>query len=113
MNRYKLSKAGIDANEGIRRFNNDKNMYEKFLKTFPENTLYHKLIEDLENKNVSDAFQSAHALKGLSGNLSLVQLYKDMIPLVEELRSGSLEKADSYLPSIKVSYDKIIKALEE
>lgn len=113
MNRYKLTKAGIDANEGIRRFNNNKEMYEKFLMNFPKDEHYNQMIQAIEEKNVEAAFQAAHALKGVSGNLSLIKLHQDIIPLVEELRNGSMEHTDEYLAPVKESYRIVTEALKE
>ncbi len=113
MNRYLLSKAGIDVNEGMRRFNNNKDIYEKFLLTFPEDEHYKLMVEAIEKANVEDAFQAAHALKGVSGTLSLVTLHAELIPLVEELRSHSLEKTPELLPPVKESYEIVVEALNK
>ncbi|MDD3369622.1 MAG: Hpt domain-containing protein [Lachnospiraceae bacterium] len=113
MNRYKLTKAGIDVNEGIRRFNNNKEMYEKFLMTFPQDPLYARLDKAIKDQDVKEAFQAAHALKGVSGNLSLIELHQQLIPLVEELRNDSLEKAPELFVSVSESYTKVIAELNE
>ena len=113
MNKYKLSKAGIDANEGIRRFNNNREVFENFLETFPESGLYEKMIKAIDDRNVKDAFQAAHALKGVSGNLSLVKLHADLIPLVEELRAESFEKVSVLIIPVEESYKKVIEILKE
>ena len=34
MNRYKLTKAGVDVNEGLKRLDNDKDFYEELLEKF-------------------------------------------------------------------------------
>ena len=48
MNRYILTKAGIDVNEGIHRFNGNKELYEKFLTSFPEDIHYEQMLEAIE-----------------------------------------------------------------
>lgn len=113
MNKYKLSKAGVDANEGIRRFNNNREVFESFLKTFPESGLYEKMVDCIKEKNVEEAFRQAHSLKGVSGNLSLVKLHADLIPLVEELKAGSLEKAPELLSPVTESYNKVVEMIKE
>ena len=113
MNRYKLSKAGINANEGIQRFNGKKELYEKLLYEFPEDPHFGSLEEAVKNQNAEDGFQAAHALKSLTGNLSLNQLHEDIVPLVEELRAGRLEKTEELFKPVKADYDLIIEALKE
>ena len=108
MNRYILTKAGIDVNEGIHRFNGNKELYEKFLTSFPEDIHYEQMLEAIEQKDVDAAFQGAHALKGITGTVSLAKLHSLLIPLVEELRAGSMEKVPELLPPVKEAYDENI-----
>ena len=56
MNRYKLVKAGIDVNQGIRRFNEDKALYERFLSTFPEDMHYMAMIDAIDKKDIKGLF---------------------------------------------------------
>lgn len=111
MNRYKLSKAGVSANEGIKRFSGNTEKYEELLCQFPEDTHYKAMCSAIENGNAEAAFNAAHALKGMAGNLSMNRLYEDICPLVEVLRSGSLLKADELLKAIQEDYYEIIMAL--
>ena len=112
MNRYRLSKAGINANEGIQRFNGKKEIYEKFLMEFPEDPHFGELVKSLEAADASAAFQAAHAMKSLTGNLSLNQMHKDLIPLVEVLRAGSLEDAAELIGPVKADYELVVQAIK-
>lgn len=113
MNRYILTKAGIDVNEGIHRFNGNKELYEKFLTSFPEDIHYEQMLEAIEQKDVDAAFQGAHALKGITGTVSLAKLHSLLIPLVEELRAGSMEKVPELLPPVKEAYDEAVQVIKE
>lgn len=113
MNRYILTKAGIDVNEGIHRFNGNKELYEKFLMSFPEDAHYGQMLQEIEKGDAEAAFQAAHALKGITGTVSLVQLHGVLIPLVEELRAGSLEKVPELLPPVQEAYNKAVDVLKE
>lgn len=106
MNRYKLSKAGIDVNEGAKRFRDNLVIYQKFLFTFPEDENYGKMMEAIEQKDAKSAFAYAHALKGVTGNLSINDLYHSLLPMVEELRAGSMDKIEEFLPEIRENYDR-------
>ncbi|MDD3336088.1 MAG: Hpt domain-containing protein [Eubacteriales bacterium] len=112
MNRYKLFKAGIDTNEGIKRFNGKTELYEKYLMKFPEDPHFTLMCEAIENGDVKAAFAASHALKGVAGNLSMNSLYQDIIPLVEELRADSLAKAEELLVPVERDYQAVLEALK-
>lgn len=113
MNRYKLYKAGIDTNEGINRFGGKSEAYEKYLYAFSTDENYQILCEAMRSKDVEAAFAAAHALKGVAGNLSLVKLRRDIEPLVEMLRRGSLENTEEQMESVTEDYNAVITALCE
>lgn len=111
MNRYTLSKAGISAREGIARYNGNAAAYEEILKKFPTDPNFAGMCEAIEQRNVQTAFEFAHALKGVVGNLSMNRLFDDLFPLVEELRSGRLEKAAELLGAVKQDYEEAVAAI--
>lgn len=113
MNRYKLTQAGVNPRDGIERFSGNKDLFEKYLNAFPQDPNFEKLKEGLKSKNIESAFQAAHALKGVSGNLSLEELFERIVPLVEELRAGSMEHADELMVPIEESYQKVVEALQD
>ena len=111
MNRYRLSKAGISVKEGIERFNDNLEVYEKCLYEFPEDDHYNQLLTALEEDDAQSAFAAAHALKGVAGNLSLTRLYADIVPLVEVLRAGTVNGADALFEPVTIDYKEVIEAL--
>ncbi|MDD2648912.1 MAG: Hpt domain-containing protein [Eubacteriales bacterium] len=111
MNRYKLSKAGINVSEGITRFGGNAEKYEQFLMKFKSDINFSLMCEAIAKGDAAAAFSSAHALKGIVGNLSLGRLYDDLFPLVELLRRGSLENAGELLASVTKDYEDVIAAL--
>lgn len=113
MNRYKLYKAGIDTNDGIKRFSGKSDVYERYLYEFPKDSNYATLCGALRAKDVKAAFAAAHALCGIAGNLSLAQLHTDIRPLVEELRGGSLENAEEMMKLVTADYQAVLSALSE
>ena len=111
MNKELLTQAGIDVNDGIRRFNDKEDLYERFLFTFPKDVNYDIMSEAISTGDAEQAFQAANALKGITGNLSLNQLYNHIIPLVDSLKKRRMEKVNELLEVVSVDYDKVIKAL--
>ena len=111
MNRYKLIKAGVDANEALEKFSFDPSFYEKMLMKFKEDDVFEKMCKAVEAHDVVNGFSYAHSLKGEVGNLSMTRLYKSVCLLVEELRAGRTDKLDEYLEVVKADYAAVIEAL--
>ncbi|MDD3194045.1 MAG: Hpt domain-containing protein [Oscillospiraceae bacterium] len=112
MNMFKLSKAGINVNEGLKRFSGNAQLYERFLDKFPLDPNYAAMGESVKAKDARAAFAAAHALKGVAGNLSMTRLYTDLVPLVEVFRKGSLDTGGLWEP-VSHDYEEIIQALQE
>lgn len=113
MNQKKMLMAGIDTCDGIQRFGGNKQLYEKFLYGFLSDPNYSIMLNAINKCDTSSAFQAAHALKGIAGNLSLIELYKNIVPLVELLRNNSTENVNFVLDPVKNSYKAIFDALSE
>ncbi|MDE6314701.1 MAG: Hpt domain-containing protein [Lachnospiraceae bacterium] len=111
--KQQLVDLGINVDEMLERFMGNSQMIEKFLKKFLQESHYQKLQEALAQEDVTGAFEEAHALKGVCGNLSLVNLYKCISQQVEYLRCGELEQAKEMMPEVEAEYKKIINGLSE
>lgn len=90
-----LEAYGIDIKGAMERFMNNEEMFRSFLKKLPEENVYPLLMEALKEEDVERAFQLAHQLKGILGNLSLVELYDKIFDMVEDLRKNNLPSAES------------------
>ena len=86
-----LTEAGINVDTALKRFLDDEEMYFEFLNSFVEDTLMSRLKQAVQNGSVDDAFEAAHALKGLCANLSIDSMSKMIVPMVEILRDRSME----------------------
>ncbi len=107
-----LAEAGINVEEGIKRFCGNADIYERLLYKFPNERQFFDLIDAIEEGNVKEAFQAAHALKGVCGNLSIQKMYEDLVPIVEILRAGSMDGVEELCGILKVSYSEVIKVLQ-
>ena len=67
-----LQKFGVDTKEGLTRCMNNEAFYFKMLKMGLNNDQFEKLEKSLAANNVEEAFEAAHALKGVLGNLALM-----------------------------------------
>ena len=86
-----LGILGVDKEVTMERFMQNEDLYFKCLKKFLDDDNYRKYKEAYAGRNVKDAFEALHSLKGVTGNLGLDNMYNIVRPMVEILRTGSLE----------------------
>ena len=92
MDKERLIVAGIDYDDGVRRFAGRADLYEKFLVKIVGRDDLDKLKVMLEQKDYHQAFILTHTMKGEAGNLSMRRLYAVICEIVEELRNGEPKK---------------------
>ena len=88
-----LKEKGVNVDKALERMKGNKEAYKKFLKEFFEDPDFELLQESVEAGNAKEAFDYAHGLKGMAGNLGLDHVHGKISILVEILRQGSLEGA--------------------
>lgn len=87
----KLAGLGADVKDGLNRFMENESLYVRCLQKFPPQAEQCTLRGDLERKDYAAAVQSAHTMKGLTGNLSITPLYTRYAEIVARLRAGETE----------------------
>ena len=113
MDKFKLIEAGINYDDGLRRFVNKTAMYENYLMKFLKDTHYQDMLTAIENGNVKSAFETAHALKGVVGTLGMDSLFQNMVPLVNLFRAGGMEGCEALLRPVKQEYERVVEVLEQ
>lgn len=108
-----LQDVGVDISGSLRRFVDDKKLYEKFLRRFPGNEYMEKLKNEIAVKDYDSALKSAHALKGLSANLGLDPMTEIANEMVRAFREGDNEKAVSLIFKLEEIYMKIVAIIKE
>lgn len=103
--------AGIDIDSGVERFMGNEALYEKFLHRFADDKSYFELTDALSKGDCEAAFNAAHTLKGVSGNLSLITLQKLVCEQVECLRIGNLDAAVLFMEKISEAYNDIMRII--
>ena len=112
MTRRRLAAAGVDTEDALRRFLGNEALLLKFLARFGQDETFSRLCEALARQDGKAAFEAAHTLKGVCGNLSLRELFRQVSALVEELRAGRIEEAAALLPAAEREYHRATAALE-
>lgn len=109
--RQYLLEAGIDVEDALERFMGNETLMVKFLLRFPEDENFLRLKRALAAGDAGAAFTAAHTLKGVAGNLSMEKLFRQVDPLVEDLRSEHLAAATGRMPALEESYARVLEAL--
>lgn len=98
-----LKENGVNVDKALERMKGNRGAYKSFLKEFFEDPDFEALQESIEAQDAKDAFDYAHGLKGMAGNLGLDNVHSKISVLVEILRQGSLEGAsEAYTEVMKV-----------
>lgn len=82
-----LKAFGANTEEGLARCMGNEALYLRLVATIPAEKNFDRLKSSIENNNLDEAFEAAHALKGALGNLALTPLYKKAASLTELLRN--------------------------
>ncbi len=82
-----LKDFGADTDEGMGRCFGNKDFYLKLVRIVPGEANFDKLADAVRADDLDAAFEHAHALKGVLGNLSLTPIYKPVCDMTELLRA--------------------------
>ena len=108
-----LSALGADTEDALSRFMGNSALYERMLKKFP------KVVEDApvftyaQSEDYDTATSNAHALKGVTGNLSLTPLYTKYTKIVDLYREGDNEQANALLNETLEVQQKFLDVIEK
>lgn len=108
-----LDTIGIDKNKTLKRFSENREMLKYFVKQFPQDKTIAQLKKAFPEKNWETIEDTAHTLKGISGNLGFESLYKLCTSLVDEIRSKNYSKAELLYPAVISSCDKIVEIIKQ
>ncbi len=114
MDKDRLIAQGIDYEEGLNRFCGNAELYETFLKKFPKDETFRQLKDAMQQEDYKEAFNAAHTINGVAGNLSLSCFYHKVVPFVDLLRNGSnIPKAKETFPEIEHEYQILVDFLNQ
>ena len=104
-----LEDYGADTGSGLKRCMNNEDFYLRLVKMAAQDPNFAKLDEALAACDWKSAFEAAHALKGILGNLDLTPIFDPMSKLTEALRP--LEECE-YKDLLNEIHDKLSKLKE-
>ncbi|MDR0555365.1 MAG: Hpt domain-containing protein [Treponema sp.] len=108
-------KVYIDWNDGIKRVMNNTALYTKLLNKFKASAGVNagNLSTALDAGDYEKAQTEAHTLKGIAGNLSLTELYKQALEVETQIKTrsvdpGAFESLNACFTETIASIDKAI-----
>ena len=81
-----LRNAGADVESGLSRCLGNEALYIMLVNMGLGDKKFEELGRALSEKNLDQAFEFCHALKGVIGNLSITPLYEALSKMTEKLR---------------------------
>lgn len=108
-----LRELGVNIEEALDRFMGNGALYEKMLNKLTAAVKDVQVLPCFEAGDHDAALENAHALKGVTGNLSVTPLYKGYTEIVDELRAGNPDKARKILDDLLPVQEKIIACIEK
>lgn len=103
----KLREFGADVEEGLKRCMNNESFYLMLVGKALEDNRLGQLEQQLSEKNLDGAFESAHTLKGVYANLSLTPLSKPVNEMTELLRNRVDADYSSLFDETKRQFEKL------
>ena len=103
-----LKQYGADVETGLARCINNEAFYLKMVKmALADLSGKNQLEKAMAEGDVKSAFEAAHSLKGVYGNLSLTPLFVPVSELTEILRAGSMAGVEPLLEAYLDAFQKL------
>ncbi|MCR5708221.1 MAG: Hpt domain-containing protein [Ruminococcus sp.] len=103
----KLRDFGADVDEGIARCMGKEEFYLMLVRKAVKDNRLETLELQLADRDLASAFETAHALKGMTANLSLTPLTKPVSEMTELLRSRTDTDYSQMLAEAKYQLEKL------
>lgn len=107
-----LKEYGADVDQGLRRCMNNEGFYLRLVGMALNDKNFDSLRAALNDGNLDRAFDAAHTLKGVLGNLALTPIYDDVYRLTELLRSRTDIDYSDHLAAIEAKRAELMKLAE-
>ncbi len=103
-----LREFGADIDEGLTRCMNNEQFYLRMVSMGLADERFETLGTALAEKNMDAAFEMAHALKGVLGNLALTPIYEPVSEMTELLRTKTDADYLSMYQEMKAQREKLL-----
>ncbi|MCI9463465.1 MAG: Hpt domain-containing protein [Lachnospiraceae bacterium] len=108
-----LKALDVDVDGGLKRINGNEKLYTKLLGSFVKSINTYHVETDFDGNDYEDVIEKTHAIKGVSGNLSITPVYESYTKIVDLLRTGKPEEARAILEQILPVQAQIVECIEK
>jgi HPt (histidine-containing phosphotransfer) domain-containing protein len=98
---------GADVDTGLSRCMNNEDFYLRMVDRAKGEEGFATLPAAIAEGRLHDAFEAAHSLKGVLGNLALTPLFAPVSEITELLRSETDTDYSALLPQIAHEHDRL------
>ncbi len=102
-----LRDYGADTETGMKRCMGNEALYIRLVGSISSDPGFDKIEEAIKAGDLDAAFETAHALKGVLGNLSLTPLYDKASEITELLRERKEMDYGPMLDALKASREEL------
>lgn len=103
---------GANYEVTMNRFLQNEAMYLRLLNKLPADPNIQRLEKALGRGDLPDAFEAAHTLKGVAGNLGLTPLLDAVSAIVEPLRAGKVLDYTKLFLAVRQEFGRVEALLE-
>lgn len=108
-----LKRYGANTDVAVSRLMGNEDFYLRLIPKVFDDRSFDLLYESIDNRDLTKAFEAAHSLKGVLGNLELTPLLKPVIEITELLRSKQDADYSGYIDEIKKQKDILEKIFDQ
>lgn len=102
-----LREFGADVDEGLTRCMNKADFYLMLVNKAREDDKLSQLSEQLCQKQLDAAFETAHALKGMYANLALTPLTRPVSEMTELLRNRTDADYSALMKEAQIQFERL------
>ena len=107
-----LKQFGCDTDDGLSRCLGNEAFYFKLIGKVIDDKNFQVLEDAIASKDLDSAFDAAHSLKGVLGNLALTPIYEPVYEVTELLRARQDVDYSEYLKTISEKRSELAGLLE-
>ena len=111
MNRNALEAAGVNVEDILERVLGNEALLERLLDMYANDGSVASLESALDAGDVTAARAAAHALKGVSANLSMGRLAELATATLELLHAGDLAGARELFDQVQAAHEAVLRAI--
>jgi HPt (histidine-containing phosphotransfer) domain-containing protein len=101
----------VDQEDGKKRVMNNAKLYVRLLGKFKDETKIEPIFAALEGGNYEDAQSLAHTLKGVTANLSIMDLNRKVMELEAQIKTKSV--SPEAIEAVKASFAATLPEVEK